>query len=115
MNRREAFLALGAGGLAAAAAGASRAADPTPPAKVADAWPPAILIAEAIRLAEDHVKAERIDTAEHYLSSAQLRTDGKLRWEVRWDGVDRPDRLVKGNWFIIRVGMDKQAGTVHGK
>lgn len=108
MNRREAFTALGASVLAG---GASRAADPAPPAKVADAWPPAILIAEAIRLAEAHVKAERMDTAGHYLSSAQLRTDGKLRWEVRWDDADR---LVKGNWFIIRVGMDKQAETVHG-
>ena len=110
MNRREAISAFGAVGFAAA--GVSWAADPVPPAKVADALSPTVTITEAIRLAEAHVKAEKVETAGRYLSSAQfLQTEGKARWEVRWDSTDR---LVKGDWFIIRVGMDKQAVTVQG-
>ncbi len=113
MNRREAFSALGATGFAMGFEEASRAADPAPHAVAADTWPPAVLIGEAIRLAEAHVKEKRIETAEHYLSSAQLipKKDGKLHWDVRWDGTNR---LVKGDWFIIRVGMDKQAEVVFG-
>ena len=113
MNRREALSTLGATGLATAFAGATRAADPVPLATVADAWPPGVLIGEAIRLAEAHVKEKRLETAGHYLSSAQLipKKDGKLHWEVRWQSTDR---LSKGDWFIIHVGMDKQAETIFG-
>lgn len=101
MNRREALSVIAVGGLAAV----GRAAGP------GNVWPPALSIGEAIRLAEAHVRAKQVDVSGHYLSGAVFKADGPFRWEVRWDGTDR---LVKGNWFVVRVGMDGRAETAHG-
>lgn len=101
MNRPEALSVIGVGGLAAV----GLADGPE------NAWSPAMLIGEAIHLAEAHVKAEKIDVSGHYLSGAVFKADGTFRWEVRWDGTDR---LVKGNWFVVRIGMDKKTDTAPG-
>jgi hypothetical protein len=83
----------------------------------ADDFSPAVGLDEAVALAKAHVVLTKVDTARHYLKSVALKFEGKDKghgayWEAQWMGKSRSH---KGDWFIVRIEMDKTASVFQGK
>ena len=80
----------------------------------ADSWPPKVSLPEALRLAEEHVRTNKIDTSQHCLSEIKVHTDlkGSHYWQVLWANADT-NRWVSGVHFWIRVHMNRTV-THHG-
>jgi hypothetical protein len=75
--------------------------------------PPPVSLKEAVRVAENFVADKKIDLSEHYLGSVSIQSDthGQLHWDAQWIDTNS----FKGDWFIIRVQMDRTAALIRGK
>jgi hypothetical protein len=82
--------------------------------KVTDAWPPRVTLPEALRLAEEHVRTNKIDTSQQYLSAIRIQTDknGSHYWEASWMHTNQ---MVRGGFFMVRVHMDRTVTFIGGK
>ncbi len=82
--------------------------------KASDSWPPKLTLQEALRLAEEHVRTNKIDTSHQYLSGIRIQTDkdGNHYWEASWMDTNQ---MVKGGYFLVRVHMDRTVTFVGGK
>jgi hypothetical protein len=81
-----------------------------------DSWPPKVTLPEALRLAEEHVRTNRIDTSQLCLSEITVHTNpkGNHYWQVLWTNADT-NRWVSGAHFWIRVHMDRRITLVPGE
>jgi hypothetical protein len=72
---------------------------------------PKISLPHALQLAEDYIKAKRIDVSKHYMDRIWIGYQegfSDLRWIVSWS--PKPDNLSgTTGWIILTVKMD---GTV---
>lgn len=107
MNRRQAVKTLATTGAVLSAI------RPTSDGATIDDPPPtAIAIQEAIRLAEAHVRENQIVVGGKHIASAVYRAeDDRPRWVVTW----RSNRKMKGGWFEVLIGPDRQAEARFGE
>ena len=57
-------------------------------------------------IAQDYVQTKKIDTSRQYLASVTLAVSGGTDyWNVTWMNTNR---WLKGDWFYIRVDIDKK-------
>jgi hypothetical protein len=83
-------------------------------AEDADRFSPAVPLEDALVLAKGYVREKKIETSGYYLKFIELKFEknGKSHhWEAQWM---TGSKLVKGDWFIVRVEMDKSCSLVHG-
>src|SRR5688500_16670357 len=84
-------------------------------AEGADDFSPAVSLDDALDLARRYVREQKIETSDYYLTSVALKsTDGgkSRHWDAQW--MTRSG-AAKGDWFIIRVGMDRSCSRIAGK
>jgi hypothetical protein len=80
-----------------------------------DSFSPAVPLEDALVLAKDHVREKKIDTSHYYLKVVELKfgKDGKSHhWEAQWMSTSRATR---GDWFIVRVEMNRSCDLVLGR
>ncbi|MCX7591119.1 MAG: hypothetical protein N2255_05765 [Kiritimatiellae bacterium] len=77
-------------------------------------WPPPVLtLPEALQIAQEYVRTNKIDVSNHFLASVTLSvSEGKDYWDVTWLNTNR---CVKGNWFLLRVDMSKKVELRQGQ
>ena len=77
--------------------------------------PPPVTLPEALRIAEEYVRTDKIDVSHRYIYSAVLAAfDGKDYWYVKWlptDPFSSPEgegfRRKTPAWFTLRIDMEK--------
>jgi hypothetical protein len=75
---------------------------------------PAVPLEDALVLAKGYVRQKKVETSGYYLKFIELKfeRDGKSHhWDAQW----MTTRGTKGDWFIIRVDMDKTCNLIRGK
>ena len=83
-------------------------------AEDADRFSPAVPLEGALVLAKGYVREKKIETSGYYLKFIELKFEkgGKSpHWEAQWMTTSKS---TKGDWFIIRVEMDKSCNLVQG-
>src|SRR5689334_5003160 len=86
----------------------------TPFAQDADHFSPTVSLEDALVLAKGYVREKKIETSGYYLKFIELKFErsGKSHhWEAQWMSTSK---LTKGDWFIIRVEMDKSCSRIGG-
>jgi hypothetical protein len=75
--------------------------------KTANAWPPKVTFSEALRLAEEHIRTNKVDTSHQVLSGLAIHTspDGGQYWQATWS---KTNLWVSGGSFWVRVYMDRR-------
>ena len=80
----------------------------------ADRFSPALPLDDALARAREYLREQKIETAGYYLKFIELKFEnsGKSHhWDAQWMSTVRG---TKGDWFIIRVRMDKSCSRVAG-
>ena len=83
-------------------------------AQDADRFSPAVPLEDALALAKGYVRERKFETSGYYLKSIELKFDGggkSHHWDAQWMTTSKS---TKGDWFIIRVEMDKSCSRIEG-
>jgi hypothetical protein len=81
--------------------------------KPVPAWPPKVTFAEALRLAEEHLRTNKIDTSRKFLSALKIHTEpDKQYWQATWSDTNQ---WVSGGFFQVWVYMDRRVIIVPGE
>lgn len=83
-----------------------------------DSTRPTLSVLEAISVSQEFAIKTRKDTKRYYISSVAIHREhtGHIEWKIRYDLVYDPrEIIVKGDWFIIHVDMDRTCGISFGK
>lgn len=107
MTRRQLLTAIGAGGPSLLGLTALRAAEPA-----SGDLSPKLSINEAIKLAEEYVKENKVAAEGMHLASAVYHSEAERpQWAVTW----KANKKVKGGWFAIYVRPDKSIEAKYGE
>jgi len=71
------------------------------------AWPPKVTFPEALRLAEEHVRTNKVNTSHQFLSGLVIHTEanGGQYWQATWSHTNR---WIDGGFFDVLIDMDRR-------